>query len=504
MKDGITLIALIITIIILVILAAVSINAAYNSGIINYAVNGTQEYVEGAKEEERRLASAEGVLDSVMARLEGLQGQGGSSSGVANLPSVAAGAKASTNSKYTSGTGANAKTAVIPEGFTVSGISGEQNIDTGLVIYDIPAANLASINWSADSDDNDYLDVQENYNQFVWVPVATAYIEAGTLADIIEEQNFEDEGDYTAEAQALNYWISENGTYPMAVKINNTDYRGVLYDFNAMWDYDANNGDGGYVWSDNIQVINFSSTDNYQNVEYYREPAYLPDDDYGDASSYNTIGLTQAKLQQEYNAMVESVSANGGFWVARYEITEDASARITRGKTVATSDSSSLNMWYGLYYACRDMYNSTSNAAQSIMISGSQYDQIMLWMKNIMNGSNRFILDSTGKGVYDAESYEVSGSNDNYAANKIFDLAGNLWEWTSEAYYTDYRVHRGGFCIYDGSRYPAAYRYYDVLPYNAYNGYSSRPTLFVKSAKTDALTALTEPISDDDDSNSGS
>ena len=37
-ENGITLIALIITIIILVILAAVSIRAAYNSGIIDYSI----------------------------------------------------------------------------------------------------------------------------------------------------------------------------------------------------------------------------------------------------------------------------------------------------------------------------------------------------------------------------------------------------------------------------------------------------------------------------------
>ena len=58
----------------MVILAAVSINAAYQSGIIDYAVNGTQTYVEGAEEEKTRLASAEGLMDSVIARLEGLQG----------------------------------------------------------------------------------------------------------------------------------------------------------------------------------------------------------------------------------------------------------------------------------------------------------------------------------------------------------------------------------------------------------------------------------------------
>ena len=56
MKDekGITLIALIITIIILVILAMVTSRAAFNSGIIDYSIEGTQKYVEGEKRERRQ------------------------------------------------------------------------------------------------------------------------------------------------------------------------------------------------------------------------------------------------------------------------------------------------------------------------------------------------------------------------------------------------------------------------------------------------------------------
>ena len=65
-ESGITLIALIITIIILVILAAVSIRAAYNSGIIDYSINGVQRYEEAAKDEESKLKNAEEYLASVL------------------------------------------------------------------------------------------------------------------------------------------------------------------------------------------------------------------------------------------------------------------------------------------------------------------------------------------------------------------------------------------------------------------------------------------------------
>lgn len=52
-QNGITLIALIITIIVLVILAAVSINAAFNTGLTEYATNGAEKY-KIAEEAERK------------------------------------------------------------------------------------------------------------------------------------------------------------------------------------------------------------------------------------------------------------------------------------------------------------------------------------------------------------------------------------------------------------------------------------------------------------------
>ena len=65
-EGGITLIALIITIIILVILAAVSINAAFNSGIINYAVNGTENYIREAEKEKGAIQNAQTVLENAI------------------------------------------------------------------------------------------------------------------------------------------------------------------------------------------------------------------------------------------------------------------------------------------------------------------------------------------------------------------------------------------------------------------------------------------------------
>ena len=71
-EGGITLIALIITIIILVILAAVSINAVTNMGIVGQAVNGSQEYTSKAKEENTAMKSTGNLIENTLGKLDSI------------------------------------------------------------------------------------------------------------------------------------------------------------------------------------------------------------------------------------------------------------------------------------------------------------------------------------------------------------------------------------------------------------------------------------------------
>ena len=143
-NKGITLIALIITIIILLILVGVSINLAIKGdlfGSAEKAVSGTNDKT---AQEQTRVDELMGELG----RVEEQQRQD-------NLP----GTRVTENTKYVS----NGKTAWIPKGFTVSGIKSEQSIDNGLVIYDIPEGTTPD--WSNPDS------VKTKYNQFVWIPV---------------------------------------------------------------------------------------------------------------------------------------------------------------------------------------------------------------------------------------------------------------------------------------------------------------------------------------------
>ena len=96
----------------------------------------------------------------------------------------------------------------------------------------------------------------------------------------------------------------------------------------------------------------------------------------------------------------------------------------------------------------------TSTTATSSMIWGSQWDQIMIWMKEVKNTVNTtngeyYIINSVGMG-----NYNVSGVDDGYSdtdapaptgcfdVKNVYDLAGNVYNWTLEALSTGGRVVR--------------------------------------------------------------
>ena len=95
----------------------------------------------------------------------------------------------------------------------------------------------------------------------------------------------------------------------------------------------------------------------------------------------------------------------------------------------------------------------------------------MLWIDPAYETStcadDSFVKKSTGKGNYDeAENTNEwrgkvasCGASDSYRVNNIYDLAGNVLEWTMEAYATYNRVARGGVYGGSGSGYPASNRH---------------------------------------------
>ena len=81
MSNGITLVALIITIIILIILAAVTIFAFRDSKLIEVAINGTTNYANAQSVEESIMVELSDRLDEELEKIEKAQGGNGGEAG---------------------------------------------------------------------------------------------------------------------------------------------------------------------------------------------------------------------------------------------------------------------------------------------------------------------------------------------------------------------------------------------------------------------------------------
>ena len=178
----------------------------------------------------------------------------------------------------------------------------------------------------------------------------------------------------------------------------------------------------------------------------------------------------------EYKAMSESIKKYHGFWIGRYELTGTTEKPTVKSGDVLTA--AEAGNWYGLYKACQNVIRNNTDV-KSTMIYGCQWDETMSWLKNteFKGREDKVDTDSSSWGNYGSGSPINTGSVSTYKANEIFDLAGNYYDWTQEAYSTNNRVFRGGHYNLSGSSVPAADRNYRAS--SDVGGISARATLYI-------------------------
>ena len=163
----------------------------------------------------------------------------------------------------------------------------------------------------------------------------------------------------------------------------------------------------------------------------------------------------------DYNEMIASISKYGGFYIGRYELSQ---AGVQKDKAPLTSTN-----WYNLYKKCKEL--NASNKVETRMIWGCQWDVTCNFIAN--KGDKKSITDSrswgnhtdsigpANTGNYKQDRLKNTGSNEAWKANNIYDLAGNVWEWTQEAINTGSRANRGGHYSSAGSSHPVSVRIND-------------------------------------------
>ena len=286
----------------------------------------------------------------------------------------------------------------VPKGYTASTVTGEKSVSSGFVIKE---GNDGS--------------KTEGINEFVWVPVSN-------ISDIYDEAN------NAGQLWDFSGTTSTKRTYPTTKNSGNREPDVVT---SASSGSDSSSGSDYDAVSTNLQQAGMSST--------------------ATASTFKT------QLQNEFNEMIKSVKTYGGFYIGRYE-----TGNLSQTKAVVQKNNSDINnqTWYTMYKLCKTI-KANDNVATS-MLWGCQWDATLRWMQTSTNSEvANFPTNSTGKGNYrdtNGNAPIPTGSNSSYSVNNIYDMAGNVYDWTIEAGSANFRVLRGGDCGGTGSDYPASYR----------------------------------------------
>ena len=392
-QTGITLIALIITIIVLFILAGVSvITLTGDKGIIiqaNQAKENTNSTTAKEKVEVETLKSIDknGKLNentfeknvtenikgstvtksetSIIVKVDGydviVDRESGEITGVTKSDgktetpptNIKPGIVVSETEKnnYSDGT----DMATVPQGFTVSGKKDEQIIANGLVIYDIPKSEISNVDWNTAS---------TKYNQFVWIPV-------------------ENEKTYQRNFNYPSYYGEKREITPANSTFSDTGY---------------------------LPTFIQPAVDTATNSETAERIAVL-----------------------KYN----------GFYISRYEIGVDIQNLKPVSKQNATIYANKSQTEFKTIG--KNMYGDNSTYAKSAMCSGIQWDMAMKFVNGKKDGKGITYDVKARNANRHAREMTTAGKNIADKVQNIYDLEGNFLEYVAEKNgYTYPFVFRGG------------------------------------------------------------
>ena len=458
-QKGITLIALVVTIIILLILAGVSIAMLTgNNGVLTQAKSAKEKTGEKGEQERVNLAASSAMTlgmgaittENLNKAIEDEFGSGKSVTGTG--PWIYAGEYKSYKIEET-----GALTEVAKAGTKVTTVSyGEDS--TAQATADGAGKVFAKPNdatYVEGTVDTGVVIKDKNNNEWVWVPVDEA-----TLASMYQ----------TAEGTALA-------------------------------------GSTGVTTDKYSKGILSGKSRGTPDSSDYREPDILTTKDTDDTAvqagftakeateteeAKTALQVMAESLVQDYSDMIESIAKYKGFYIGRYELSTEEKDGVTVGIEQKDKASQTETDWYQLYKYSKNIAGSEN--MQTRMIWGCQWDVTCKWLAehgyDITNSSswgNYKDYNTANNYTEESEKYEArageklnTGSSENWKANNIYDLAGNCREWTQEANSTSYRAGRGGSYGDHGSSVPASHRS-SYSPVNSSSYYvASRASLYIK------------------------
>ena len=445
-QTGITLIALVVTIVVLLILAGVSINALFgDSGIINKAKDAQNKMNQAAENDQKGINELSNWLDSKINGNSGGNTTGGNTTGGGDTPTekpLITDSSLTSNDRTTSeSTTVIAKDkkgnqVVVPGGFKISSASGE-SVQQGIVIED------------------------KDGNQFVWVPVSNKNGDGSNK--IVKDDGSE------VEITLGRYTFARSSLGTPAIK-----QKGSEYDQTTLAQATAGTLDTKYKVGSYWYELNGSRTSNEKS----------------DLTGTNTT----AKNLKDF---IEKTESNKGFYIARYEASygsgynssgTDTTTKFSNAKPLskvskANSDSS-MNYTEGTLWnfitqsqaalVSQNMYKN-DKYVESDLINSYAWDTAIVYIQAM--GNSNYANQSDGNGTL-----KNTGSTEDEKC-KIFDMAGNLYELTTE--YSTYTASSYAYPCTTRGGYFYGYDYYTSIRLGSsatrsFNLVSFRPLLYVK------------------------
>ena len=419
-EKGITLIALVITIVILIILATVTLNVVLGEGgLIDRAQQAKDLTEQAAKEEQEGLNSLMSEYTNIMSE--------------DNINQIMTVIEAKNSGqifeKITPLKDDTSDILYVPGGFGIAEDSAT-DIDDGVVITNL-----------------------EKTKQFVWIPVSN---ESLNNMYIFSEEPMQLSGqDLGVEAKTNIYskLRVENDEEPESF-ITGTPNSESLREP----DITPSTTSGDAV-----------TEDSSRGVEQIKNVLGIPGD-----NTEEILNNFAENLVEEYKCVYESTKKYEGFYIGRYEITGNVdNPTVQKGETVL----SNVN-YYSLKKACTNIVS--SEYAQSTMIYGNQWDEVMSWL--VKTGEKTYEevnIDSSSWGNCGTGDKTSSGYNELWKANNIYDLSGNCLEMTQEVYSDRSHINRGGMYRNIAQKQYASERG-TIWPYYYIEYISTRAILYMK------------------------
>ena len=487
-SSGITLIALIVTIVVLLIVAGISIASINsNNAPIDKAGQAKSEIENSAELEELQQAVSKGGSksfihgnfsgnadeESIRNALSGLVKDSSELSGSAPwIVTGKSGAKYIIDAKGEVYSNNNPTGVTVPNGFVASKASGESTVEEGLVIYEgtTPVTN-ANVE-----------EARRTRNQFVWVPVAAEGLTY--VKDTTYSNNY---GIYQKEYNAYNDWDDNIKTVNSAssdISMTKNAESVAKYGGFYIGRYEA--GYPGIVKTvggtqkivplgeeDSVVGKNSSTvTVNGSSVNLLPEmkKGYAP---------WELVSQTNAKLASENLYKNSSTVTNAKSQLIDSYAWDTTVNWLKKAGIVIEYDSShhidSKN--YGNYFDSTFSFSNALYVAYPYYVGKNGVSNTWDWANRSYKVGSQNVkyetqLETAKQDDYSQKLIKASlslGATNNTKTKNIYDLAGNLWEWTTEAgnrktesdttgTTTTYAVLRGGSYGDLGSRYPVVSR----------------------------------------------